>query len=131
MSITNITYLKDIIPSKYFIWSDYDYITLHFTDIIEIKLFLQELQIDKVYVVTFELIISDLQDIENPPVITLSNPILITKNSNPRLISNFIKNQLIRADINFNLDYDLLMDMKVTGKSNPYILVKYNTINLF
>jgi hypothetical protein len=31
---------------------------------------------------------------EDSPVISLSKPILITKNSNPRLISNFIKNQV-------------------------------------
>jgi RNA recognition motif-containing protein len=132
MSISKITYLKDIIPFKYFVWSDYDYTIFYFSDIIEIKLFLKELEIGKAYVVTFELIISESHDDEiNSPVITLSDPILVTKNSNPLIISKFINNQLIQADNNFKLDYELLINMRNDGKSEPYILVKYNTINLF
>jgi hypothetical protein len=129
MSISNITYLKDIIPNKFFLFSNYESVFLYFTDILEIKLFLQELEEDKVYVATFELIVSDLTD--DPPVITLSEPILITKNSRSITISNFIRNQLIRADNNYGLDYELLMEMKGQRNNPPYIFVKYNSINLF
>jgi hypothetical protein len=129
MSINKITYLQDIIPHKdYFVFSEYDYTLFYFSDSLDIELFLRELQIDKVYVVTFELIISELVDNDNPPVITLSKPILVTKNSNPLIISKFINNQLVQADNNFNLDYDLLINMRNAGKTVPYIIVKYNYI---
>lgn len=131
MSITNITYLKDIIPNKFFLFSNYESVFLYFTDIIEIKQFLQELEMDKVYVVTFELVVSDLIDTERPPVIVLAEPILITKNSRPLLISKFIRNQIIRADDNYGLDYNLLMEMKGNNLNPPYIFIKYNSINLF
>jgi hypothetical protein len=131
MSINKITYLQDIIPHKFFVFSEYDYTIFYFSDSLDIKLFLRELEIGKAYVVTFELIISEIIDIENPPVITLSKPILVTKNSNPLLIAKFINNQLVQADNNFNLDYELLINMRDSGKSVPYIIVKYATINLF
>jgi hypothetical protein len=131
MSITNITYLQDIIPHKYFVFSEYDYTIFYFSDSLDIKLFLRELQIDKVYVVTFELIISELIDNDNPPVITLSKPIVVTRNSNPLIIAKFINNQIVQADNNFNLDYELLINMRNAGKTVPYIIVKYATINLF
>jgi hypothetical protein len=131
MSINKITYLQDVIPNKFFVFSDYDYTLFYFSDSLDIKLFLQELEIDKAYVVTFELIISEIIDTENPPVITLSKPILVTKNSNPLLITKFINNQLAKADNNYNLDYDLLINMRDGGKTVPYIIVKYNQINLF
>jgi len=50
--------------------------------------------VDKTYVITFEFILSLLLFEEDSPVLILSKPILITKNSNPRIISNFIKNQV-------------------------------------
>jgi hypothetical protein len=131
MSINKITYLQDVIPNKYFVFSEYEHTIFYFSDSLDINLFLRELEIDKVYVVTFELVISEFVDEINPPVITLSKPILITKNSNPLIISKFINNQLIQADNNFNLDYDSLVNMRNAGKSVPYILVKYNQINLF
>lgn len=131
MSITNITYLRDIISNKFFLFSNYESAFLYFTDILEIKQFLEELEEGKAYVATFELVVSDLIDTERPPVLTLSEPILITKNSNSTIISKFIRNQLIRADNNYGLDYDLLMEMKGERLNPPYIFVKYNSINLF
>jgi hypothetical protein len=103
---------------------------LYFTDIIEIKHFLDTLEIDKVYVATFEFHLSDLSDNEDPPVITLSKPILLTKNSNPTLISKFILNQIRLADDKFSLDYDLILELRLNNGA-PYILRKYNEINIF
>jgi hypothetical protein len=73
---------------------------------------------------------SDLTD-NNVPCITLCEPILITKYSNPILISKFILNQISLADDKFCLDLDLLMEMRLNDKTGPYILVKYNEINIF
>jgi hypothetical protein len=130
MSINNITYLSQFISYNLFIFSNYKFTLLYFADIIEVNQFLKSLEIDKTYVVTFELIMSELSD-NDIPSITLSEPILITKLSNPILISKFILNQISLADEKFNLDYDLILNMRLNDKSSPYILIKYNEINLF
>jgi len=97
---------------------------------ISIKLFLKNLKSDTCYVLTFELFMSEFEDDEDIPVITLSEPILITKNSNPALISKFLINQTILASERFDLDYELIKDMRL-DKGAPYIRVKYNQISLF
>jgi hypothetical protein len=66
---------------------------------------------------------------EDSPVISLSKPILISKNSNPRLISNFINNQVRLACDNYYLD-ESKMDMMI-DKDGPGVIVKYNEINIF
>jgi hypothetical protein len=94
MSIKNITYLDQILENRLFIFNNLSIEWLHFSDYIEIKSFLDSLEIDKTYVITFDFIISWLSYDEDSPVINLSKPILITKNSNPRLIADFIKVEL-------------------------------------
>jgi hypothetical protein len=127
MSINRITYLSELKTEKFFLWSDYLFTHLLFSDIIEVTQFLRELEKDTIYVVTLELIIAELNG--DVPCITLCNPILITKNSNPKLISKFILNQISLADYNFDLNYDLLMEMRLS--SVPCVLLKYNQINIF
>lgn len=129
MSINRITYLSQIIPSKFFVFADFYFYLFYFTDLIEVKQFLETLEIDKVYVLTFELHMSDLIA-DDIPVITLSEPIIITKNSNPILISKFVLNQISLADDKLDLNYDMIIQMRL-NKGAPYVLVKYNEINLF
>jgi hypothetical protein len=129
MSISKITYLDQIITYKLFVFSSFEFLHLHFCDEVEISLFLKNLDIDQTYVLTLELWLSEDTCEEDPPVITLCKPILITKSSNPTLISKFILNQISLADNRFNLDYDLIKNMALSG--GPFVLVKYNKINLF
>ena len=129
MSINKITYLDQIIQNKFFVFADFHSYFLYFTDFIEVKQFLDKLEIDKIYVLTFELHMSEFTD-DDLPVITLSKPILVTKNSSPILISKFLLNQISLADENLDLNYELILQMRL-NKGAPYILVKYNEINLF
>jgi|HubBroStandDraft_3_1064219.scaffolds.fasta_scaffold00084_11 hypothetical protein len=131
MSINKITYLHQVIPNKLFCFGSFMFSPLYFSDIIELKLFLNNLENDKVYVLTFELSLTDLEsDDEDSPVITLSKPILITKNSSPKLLSQFLLHQISLADNKFDLNYDILKDMSL-NKGAPLVLIKYNYINLF
>jgi hypothetical protein len=125
MSIKNITYLDQILENRLFIFNNPSIEWLHFSDYIEIKSFLDSLEIDKTYVITFDFIISWLSYDEDSPVINLSKPILITKNSNPRLIADFIKSRIILACDNYYLD-DSIIDKDGLG-----VIVKYDQINLF
>jgi hypothetical protein len=61
------------------------------------------------------------------PVIFLSKPILITKNSNPKLLSNFIDERLGDMLNTFHLDESIIERTNDDGAS---ILVKYKEINL-
>lgn len=126
MSISTITYLSQFVIFEFYAFTNAQFAWFYFSDIIEIKLFLKNLELGKCYVLTLELFVSDTND--DTPVITLCDPILVTSNSNSTLISKFINNQLIQADNNFNLDYDLLINMRNAGKTVPYIIVKYNYI---
>lgn len=129
MSISNITFLEQIIPNNFFISNNSKIHRCVFTDSIDISLFLRELEIDKTYVITFELILSWNQYEEDSPVITLSKPVLITKNSNPRLLSNFVLKQINLACDNYFLDENI-MEMLIDA-DGPGVLIKYNPINLF
>lgn len=128
-SINRITYLDQIIANRFFVFLDFESYFLYFTDFIEVKKFLDKLEIDKIYVLTFELHMSEFTD-DDIPVITLSKPILVTKNSSPILISKFLLNQISLADDNLELKYELILQMRL-NKGAPYVLVKYNQINLF
>jgi hypothetical protein len=55
MSINKITYLDQIISSKFFVFADFLFHFLYFSDFKELKSFLANLEIDKVYVLIFEL----------------------------------------------------------------------------
>jgi hypothetical protein len=102
---------------------------LYFNDYIEIAQFLSKLEIDKVYVVTFNFIISWLLYKEEGPIINLSKPILITKNSNPRLISKFLKSRIKSFCDSYYLDPNILEMM--IQEDGPGVLIKYREITLF
>jgi len=74
--------------------------------------------------------LSEIYDEEDSPVITLTDPILVTCNSNPILISKFLLNRITLADERFDLDYELIKNMRL-DKGAPYIRVKYDQINIF
>lgn len=134
MSITNITYLDQFIPNNMFCFTNSNKARLYFNDSLELKLFLNNLDHDSVYVVTFELILSWLAYDDNLPIIILSKPILITKNSNPEVISKFIKNRIYDACNLYYLD-ESLFEFKSDNMCNiedaPGVLIKYKEINLF
>lgn len=130
MSINNITYLSQFTALGFFIFTNPELAWFYFTDYLEVKLFLSHLDSEKCYVLTFELFLIEPYDEDDIPVITLCNPILVTKNSNPILISKFLLNKISLADDRFDLDYDLIKNMRL-NKGAPYIRVKYKEINLF
>ncbi len=130
MSINKITYLSQFVPFNFYIFTNPQLAWFYFSDIIEIKLFLRNLEVGKCYVLTFELFLSEIYDEEDSPVITLTDPILVTCNSNPILISKFLLNRITLADERFDLDYELIKNMRL-DKGAPYIRVKYDQINIF
>jgi hypothetical protein len=78
---------------------------------------------NKIYVVTLELIIDLDIYISDEPHIILSNPFLITEESDPVLIADFVISQEIQACINFDLEDHL------SNKKRPLILAKYKEIS--
>ena len=118
MTINRITYLSDVMPHIHCYLSNSLSCYFYFNDYIEVKKFLDQLEKNQVYVITLDLA-SDLvgtynssfnheQTLEedNTPNISLSKPILVTSNSDPNLISNYILNRLKLASIIYNLEED-------------------------
>lgn len=130
MSINRITFLSQFLKFNFFLFNSPQVAWFYFSDIIEIQLFLRNLEVGKCYVLAFELIMSEFHDEDDTPAITLSDPILVTCNSNPTLISKFILNRINLADERFDLEFHLIKEMRLNGGA-PYIKVKYNEINLF
>jgi hypothetical protein len=108
MSINKITYLDQFVFTNFTVFTNSLIKRFYFNDIIEVTQFLNELEIDKFYVVSLEFVLSWLQYKEDSPIIILSKPIIITKNSNPRLITNFIKDKIRLACDNHYLDDDFI-----------------------
>jgi hypothetical protein len=128
MSLNKITYLDQILENKIFIISDPYTDILYFSDSLEIHQFLERLEKDKVYVLSLEFILSWLT-YEDSPVITLSKPILITRNSNARTISKFINERINLTVDSYFLDDEIIQNL---GSSDgPGVLLKYREINLF
>jgi hypothetical protein len=63
---------------------------------------------------------------EETPTITLSKPILVTKNSNPELISNYLKQRINIACESLNLQ-----ETSSDNSDGPVTVVNYSKINLF
>ena len=102
MSTNKITFLHDIYPDSICFLNNPKSAILHINDFLEWRTFLNYLEIDKVYVVSLEYVpFWGLFD-SDYPIITLSEPILITKNSSPETISKFVKKQIIQAHLVFN-----------------------------
>lgn len=127
MSITRITYLDQFYTSGIFTIYDPLVNILHFQDNLELTEFLSELEADKNYVVTFNLIQPEMDGDDENPSITLSKPILITKNSNPKLISDFLEDKIQLACNSFYLD-ESLFEIEDKGL---VVIVRYNEINIF
>jgi hypothetical protein len=101
----------------------------NYTDKLEVSKFLETLESGKVYVVTFEFVYSfDLYD-EDRPTINLTRPNLVTKNSNPELIS-----KILQKLINITCETSHLNDL-INEESNTLekggIIEKHTEINLF
>ena len=88
------------------------------------KTFLNTLETDKFYVVTFEFIPSMNMYDNDGPILLLGKPIIITKNSNPITISKYIKERM-----NIMIDAYYLNDEILSNDRS--ILVNYAKINLF
>jgi hypothetical protein len=58
MSITKITYLDVLLPNRLFLMSNPSITRLYFHDYLEIKQFLNNLEVDKTYVITFDFVMS-------------------------------------------------------------------------
>lgn len=129
MSITNITYLNQFMPNSMFYSNTALKTVFYFSDIIEITKFLSTLENDQAYVITFEFVMSWLNYEEDSPIIILSKPILTTKNSNPTLISKFLRERISLACDNYYLDDDILNMLSV--QDGPGVIVNYSKIKLF
>jgi hypothetical protein len=129
MSINRITFLDQVIPHGMFIFNNPSVDVLHFYDSLDLRIFLNRLKIDKAYVVTFEFVTSLMVYNEETPVLSLSKPILITKNSNPKIISDYLKERIDLAIDIYYLD-DSILDSH-NNPVGPGIVVNYSEINLF
>ena len=58
MTVSNITFLEGLYPNKLAIFNNPSISRLYFNDYIEITLFLSSLEPDKIYVLTFDLVVS-------------------------------------------------------------------------
>lgn len=129
MSITQITYLNQFYPNAMFHSSNCSVTIFYFYDIIEIVKWLETLEQNQAYVVTFDFVFSFLTYNDDSPLINLAKPIIVTKNSNPNLISTFIRERIRLACDSYYLD-DQIMDM-LSKDDGPAILEKYKEINLY
>lgn len=127
MSITNITFLEQVIPNNMFCFTNAQSARLYFCDSLEFKHFLASLEIDQAYVVTFDFIYSWLMYNEDDPVISLGKPILITKNSNSVVISTYVKDRIRLVCDTYDLDDTILYNMG----DGPGVVMNYSKINLF
>jgi len=133
MSINKITYLNTILPNNLFLFNNSSKIRLYFNDYLEIIHFLGSLEQDKVYVLTFELVVSWFLFEEDSPVLNLSKPILVTKNSNPKLIFKFINDKIRLACDTYYLDDTILEMIECSDnyEDKPGVIIKYAEIKLF
>jgi hypothetical protein len=69
---------------------------------------------------------------EDNPIINLSKPILISKNSYPKVISDFLNLKIYEACILHYLDESILDSNYFPNKEDrPGIIVNYAKINIF
>lgn len=130
-SITKINYLDEVIPNNMFISNNNNnnQSIFYFSDVEEIIKWLNTLDENQCYVVTFDFILSILTYNEDSPVINLTKPILVSRDSNPRLISDFLKQRISLACDSYYLpDEILVMLNKYDG---PATMVQSTKLNLF
>jgi hypothetical protein len=129
MSINEITFLHGTLPtsiSNSMFNSSISNIRFYFNDYSEVKQFLNKLDSDKIYVLSLELVLSWPLYIEDDPVIVLSKPFLVTRNSNYKLISEYIQSRISIACNLYSIE-----DMNEDNIIDPGVLVKYREITYF
>lgn len=131
LSITKITFIDELIGNDEvnptdIIYINNSYITwLHFNDLQEVSDLLSLLDDKKAYVISFDLIIDKSAFSLGNPSLILTKPILISRNSNPWLICNYLQERIRLACDLYGLD-DTCLD-----KDGPGVSVKYREINLY
>ena len=87
-----------------------------------VKFFLGNLDNNKTYIATFNLIFNWESHELGEPSLVLSNPILITKESNSQLISDFIIDRVNSAYYSYDLN---------SINIDPIIFIQFKEINIF
>lgn len=118
ISTKNITFLNNL-NDKIKIIKDgkFIYFKNFLLDIDSIENFLIQLDSDKIYTVIPILSINDRKD---QPFIVLSQQILVTKFSNPKLLYNYINEKLISSEDLFNMEQ----------MNRYYTILKYKAVEI-
>lgn len=133
MSINRITYFSDIYHINCYIYNTLS-CYFYFNDYIEVQKFLDQLEQDQIYVVTFYLTfnfdgvlhvncfnIETEANFDNTPNILLSKPILVMSKSDPHLISKFICSRI-------RLAIDNILIEREEGLENLKVFVNYSKL---
>jgi hypothetical protein len=128
MSINNITFLQDILNNciSNNCVSNLSNIRFYFNDSSEVKQFLNKLDSDNINILSLEFILSWPLYNEDDPVIVLSKPFVVTRNSNCKLISEYIQSR-----INIACNLYSIEDMNEDNIIDPGVLVKYGKLTHF
>ena len=131
MSKTHINFWREFTDLNFWIFSktDKEIAILNFADTIELDLFLSRLESDKIYVMTFELILSIFAYNTDKPTIHLSEPIIAVKDSNPELISKFIHWRVAEAIDSYYLNEDIVN--MLSFNDGPKVIIKYSELKIF
>lgn len=129
ISTNRITYFHDLIPNDICILNNTDFTIFHFSDSLDVKHFLAKLNEDTIYIVNFEFVLSLAFYDSDGPTINLSKPILITKNSNPVIVSKFIHGRIQDCLNRFQLNYSYPV-FDNTG-DGPGVIVKFRKVTIF
>jgi hypothetical protein len=126
--MNKIIFLDQLIPEGIvYLINPYIYICDKFQES-DIKLFLNRLDGYKSYAVSIELVFSWLLYDELFPAIMLSKPFLVTRNSNPKIIFEFIRDRLFELIDSYYLDDSIIQDL---GPDRHTIILRYKEIILF
>lgn len=121
ISTNNITFLDDIDKSIKIDKTNKSYYFKIFILSTEgIYMFFNNLEHNGVYLVNPFISINDLN---SDPYLTLSKHFLVTRLSNPYLISNYLNNQLVKAENDFG--FDLIIE-----NNNYFLILKYKLVKL-
>jgi hypothetical protein len=128
MTISKINYLDEFIQNTMFISNNSKIHILNFWHSLEWKQFLNNLEGEQVYVVTFEFVFSFMYHNDDEPTLILGKPILLTRNSNPRILSDYLKERINIVNESYCLDDTILNSSNTDG---PGVIVNYSKINIF
>jgi hypothetical protein len=127
LSVTKFTFLNDILNDEESNRLDIicirkpDFKWFNFCDFKDIMNLLSTFEDNKAYIATFDLIIDQSGYESGDPSLLLGLPILINKNSNPWLISEYVTEQVVKAINSYNLEEN----------TEVSILVKHKEIRIF